>query len=56
MPRPAPDRFHALERRRRGVSVSAGDCGQCGVTTGGELFCWGRDPHEAVQGRIPHPR
>ena len=41
---------------RRWVSVSAGDWGQCGVTTGGELFCWGRDPHEAVQGRIPHPR
>jgi hypothetical protein len=41
---------------RRWASVSAGDWGQCGVTTGGELFCWGRDPHEEVQGRIPHPR
>jgi hypothetical protein len=40
---------------RRWASVAAGDWGQCGVTTGGELFCWGRDPHEAVQGRIPHP-
>ena len=40
---------------RRWASVSAGDWGQCAVTTGGELFCWGRDPHEEVQGRIPHP-
>jgi hypothetical protein len=40
---------------RRWASVAAGDWGQCGVTTGGELFCWGRDPHEAVQGRIRHP-
>lgn len=39
----------------RWASVSAGDWGQCGVTTGGELFCWGRNPHEEVQGRIPHP-
>lgn len=41
---------------RRWASVSAGDWGQCGVTTGGELFCWGRNPHDAVQGRIAHPR
>jgi alpha-tubulin suppressor-like RCC1 family protein len=41
---------------RRWASVSAGDWGQCGVTTGGELVCWGRNPHEEVQGRIPHPR
>ncbi|WP_420127394.1 RCC1 domain-containing protein [Longimicrobium sp.] len=40
---------------RRWASISAGDWGQCGVTTGGELFCWGRDPHEEVQGRIAHP-
>jgi hypothetical protein len=40
---------------QRWTSVAAGDWGQCGVTTGGELFCWGRDPHEEVQGRIPHP-
>jgi hypothetical protein len=40
---------------QRWASVSAGDWGQCGVTTRGELFCWGRDPHEEVQGRIPHP-
>lgn len=37
------------------TSVAAGEWGQCGVTTAGELFCWGRDPHEEVQGRIPHP-
>jgi hypothetical protein len=41
---------------RRWASVSAGDWGQCGVTTRGELFCWGRDPHEEVQGLVPHPR
>jgi len=40
---------------QRWVSVAADDWGQCGVTVGGELFCWGRDPHEDVQGRIPHP-
>lgn len=40
---------------QRWESVSAGDWGQCGVTTDGALFCWGRDPHEEVQGRIPHP-
>lgn len=40
---------------QRWASVAAGDWGQCGVTTDGALFCWGRDPHEAVQGRIPHP-
>lgn len=49
VPRP----WHADRRWR---SVSAGDWGQCGVTTRGELFCWGRDPHEEVQGLIPHPR
>lgn len=49
VPRP----WHA-ERRWR--SVSAGDWGQCGVSTRGELFCWGRNPHEEVQGLIPHPR
>lgn len=36
-------------------SVSGGDWGDCGVTVGGDLFCWGRDPHEEVQGRIAHP-
>jgi hypothetical protein len=36
-------------------SVGAGAWGQCGVSAAGELFCWGRDPHEEVQGRIPHP-
>lgn len=36
-------------------SVSAGDWGQCAVSAAGELFCWGRSPHEAVRGRIPHP-
>ncbi|MFL5386621.1 MAG: RCC1 domain-containing protein [Longimicrobiaceae bacterium] len=41
---------------RRWASVAAGRWGQCGVTTGGELYCWGLDPHEEVQGRIPHPR
>lgn len=40
---------------QRWASVSAGDWGQCGVTTAGELYCWGRSPHEEVQGRIPHP-
>jgi alpha-tubulin suppressor-like RCC1 family protein len=37
------------------ASVSAGDWGECGVTMAGELLCWGRNPHEAVRGRIPHP-
>jgi hypothetical protein len=40
---------------QRWASVSAGDWGQCGVTTAGELFCWGRNPHEEVQGLVPHP-
>lgn len=40
---------------RRWASVSGGRWGLCGVTTGGELFCWGLDPYEEVQGRIAHP-
>ena len=40
---------------RRWASVSAGDRGQCGVTTGGELFCWGRGSDDEVPKRIPHP-
>ena len=36
-------------------SVAGGDWGECGVTVAGELHCWGRDPHEEVQGPIPHP-
>ena len=48
-----PKRWHP---EHRWTSVSAADWGQCGVTTGGELFCWGRNPHEVVQGRVPHPR
>lgn len=45
----------AWHPEQRWASVAAGDWGQCGVTTSGELHCWGRDPHEEVQGRIPHP-
>jgi Regulator of chromosome condensation (RCC1) repeat len=48
VPRP----WHPENRWR---AASAGEWGQCGVTVAGELFCWGRDPHEEVQGRIPHP-
>lgn len=48
----APRPWHP---EQRWASVSAGDWGQCGVTTSGELHCWGRNPHEEVQGRIPHP-
>lgn len=40
---------------RRWASVAGGPWGLCGVTTGGELWCWGRNPHDAVQGRIAHP-
>lgn len=40
---------------RRWRAVAAGDWGQCAVSVPGELFCWGHDPHEEVQGRIPHP-
>jgi hypothetical protein len=36
-------------------SAAAGDWGQCAISIDGELFCWGRDPHDDVQGRIPHP-
>jgi hypothetical protein len=39
----------------RWASVSANRWGECGVTVEGGLFCWGRNPHDAVQGRIPHP-
>lgn len=47
-----PRRWHP---ERQWASVSAGDWGQCGVSTRGELFCWGRNPHEVVQGLVPHP-
>ncbi|MFL5542697.1 MAG: RCC1 domain-containing protein [Longimicrobiaceae bacterium] len=39
----------------RWMSVSAARWGQCGVTVAGELFCWGLNPYEEVQGRIAHP-
>jgi hypothetical protein len=39
----------------RWASVSANRWGECGVTTDGALFCWGANPHDTVQGRIPHP-
>lgn len=47
-----PSPWHPEHRWR---SVAAGDWGQCGVTVEGELHCWGRDPHEEVQGLVPHP-
>jgi Regulator of chromosome condensation (RCC1) repeat len=47
-----PRPWHADQRW---ANVSAGDWGTCGVTTAGELFCWGRNPHDAVRGRIAHP-
>ncbi len=47
-----PRPWHPEHRWR---STAAGDWGQCGVTLEGELHCWGRDPHEEVQGRVPHP-
>ena len=48
VPRP----WHPEHRWR---SVSAGAWGQCAVSAEGELFCWGRSPHDEVQGRVPHP-
>ena len=48
--RPRP--WHPEHRWR---SLSAADWGECGVTTRGVLFCWGRDPHDQVRGRIAHP-
>jgi hypothetical protein len=44
-----------LHAEQRWTSISGADWGQCGVTTAGELFCWGRNPHDAVQGRVAHP-
>lgn len=40
---------------RRWRSVAGGDWGECGVATAGALYCWGRDPHEVVQGLVRHP-
>jgi hypothetical protein len=40
---------------QRWASLSAGDWGQCGVTTRGELFCWGRGSDDDVPRLIRHP-